>query len=55
MNKIASYSIYPKFTCKRCGQKLWTNQNNNGYILLVTRDGKRHYKNKCNLEELKNE
>jgi len=55
MNKVASYSMYPQLTCKRCGQRLWTRQNDNGYILLVTEDGKRHYKNKCNLEELRNE
>ena len=55
MNKVASYSMYPQCRCKKCGQRLWTRQNDNGYVLLVMEDGKRHYKNKCNLEELRNE
>ncbi len=53
LTKISSGSIYPKFTCSICKEALWTerSERTNWNEWLVTENGKRHYKTKCNLSK----
>ena len=46
-------SLNPKYTCKVCGENLWTERSprTGGREWLYTRNGQRHYKKKCNLAQ----
>ncbi len=50
---IAEMSVYPKYRCKVCGELLWEecSLRTNGKAWLVTKDGRRHYRSKCNLRK----
>jgi len=45
-------SLYPKYECLVCGEKLWTMRAEvtSGDEWCFTLDGRRHYKNRCNME-----
>lgn len=45
MNKISEMSLYPKFECISCSEKLWIVRGR-----LETRDGRKHLKTRCNLK-----
>lgn len=53
MRRIGGGSIYPEYECRMCGQKLWTRKGEwTGWKeWLVTKNGKRHYKTRCNFED----
>ena len=57
MEPPMEYSIYPKYKCGHCGEKLWTMKGpkTNYQEWLRTKDGRRHFKNRCNLREASHE
>ena len=50
-------SIYPKYECPVCGEKLWTMRTavTGGKEWCFTLDGRRHYKSRCNLKSVEGE
>jgi len=44
-------SIYPKYVCKICGNKLYTRKSpkTNWQEWFYTTNGQRHFKNRCNI------
>ena len=48
-------SLGPKYVCKICGEKLVTekSERTGWQEWWFTMDGRRHYKNRCNLKEEK--
>ena len=53
LHKVCEGSIYPKYICSICGEKLWTmtSKTTHWQEWLYTKDNKRHYKNKCNFRK----
>jgi hypothetical protein len=53
LRKTMSCSIYPQYICKSCGKELWLERSDRtGWReWLVTKQGKHHYKTRCNLSE----
>lgn len=49
------FSLGPKYICKVCGEKLRTekSEKTNWQEWWFTMDGRRHYKTRCNLKEVK--
>jgi hypothetical protein len=53
LGKPIEASLVPKYRCPVCGHKLWTIQApwTGWQEWLKTEDGRRHYKNRCNIME----
>jgi len=49
---IGEFSMHPVYKCPVCGEKLWTEKGarTKGEEWCFTEDGRRHYKNRCNLK-----
>lgn len=49
----ADLSLGPAYHCSRCGEDLWTERSvrTGGKEFYFTRDGRRHYKTRCNLNK----
>jgi hypothetical protein len=50
---VGTFSSKPIYRCKTCGAGLYTERSDRsqGNEWLFTRDGKRHFKTRCNLTE----
>lgn len=48
---VGEYSSIPRHECPRCGEPLWTerSERTGWQEWLFTRDGRRHFKTRCNL------
>lgn len=53
---VGEFSLGPKYVCSVCGEKLRTekSERTNWQEWYFTIDGRRHYKNRCNLKETGN-
>lgn len=51
LHSFGGGSIYPKAKCRACGADLWIERSprTGGAEWYVTKDGRRHYKTRCNL------
>jgi len=51
LGRPVEMSFEPKYVCKVCGEKLYTRRSpkTKWQEWLYTKDGRRHFKNKCNL------
>ncbi len=51
LSKVYEGSIKPEYVCTICKRELWTKRSpeTNGQEWLITLDGTRHYRGRCNL------
>lgn len=54
MNKVSEMSLYPKFKCLSCKEKLWIvrSEKTQWKEILQTMDGRKHLKTRCNLTKM---
>ena len=48
---VAELSLYPKYKCPECGEKLYTvkSEKTKWREILETKDGRKHIATRCNL------